>query len=236
MRIAHLAARSAAPVCAALAATALLLGASGCHQLGGGSQSTREAPEDPTDSSKSSSHQDAPLKPATTSTAAENAQLDAEIQKLAAGKDPDDEKGEIIHDDAVAALTARGSAIELPIVDAMRGNHDWNVRLGCVEVLQSIGTKACVPHLIAALRDPQPLVAFTANSTLEALTKHGEIPAEGTTRTANGLPPVPIRKPDQLALDTELKIWSIWYRDNGKQLHDSWDQWWKANAERVRID
>jgi len=236
MRIAHLAVRSAARFCAALTATTLLLGTSGCHQLGGGTQSTREAPETPTDSTKDGSAQDAPLKPTTTSSAAENAQLDAEIQKLAAGKDPDDEQGEIIHDDAVASLTARGSIIELSIVDAMRGNHDWNVRLGCVEILQSIGTKACIPHLIAALRDPEPLVAFTANSTLEALTKHEEIPADGTTRTANGLPPVPPRPPSQLALDTELKIWSIWYRDNGKQLHDSWDEWWKANAERVRID
>jgi len=236
MRIAHHAARSATSACATLAVTALLLGASGCHQLGNSTQSTREAPETPTDGTQDRGTHDAPVKPATTSTAAENAQLAAEIQKLAAGKDPDDEQGEIIHDDAVASLTARGSAIELSIVDAMRGNHDWNVRLGCVEILQSIGTKACVPHLIAALRDPEPLVAFTANSTLEALTKHDEIPAAGSNRTANGLPPVPVRKPEQLALDTELKIWSIWYRDNGKQLHDSWDQWWKANAERVRID
>jgi len=235
MRIVHPAARTAASACGSLATAVLLaMGLCGCHQLGG-SPSTREAPETPSDGTASDAHE-APVTPTTTSTAAANAELEAQIQKLAAGKDPDDEKGEVIHDDAVAALTARGSPIELSIVDAMRSDHDWNVRLGCVEVLQSIGTKACVPHLIAALRDPEPLVAFTANSTLEALTKHEEIPAAGVSRGVNGLPPVPARAPNQLALDTELKIWCIWYRDNGKQLHDSWDVWWKANAERVRID
>jgi hypothetical protein len=164
------------------------------------------------------------------------AAVGASIADLARGKDAKDEDGQVAHDKAVSDLTAHGSAIELQIIDALRSNADWNVRLGCVEVLQSIGTKLCVDHLIACLQDREPLVALQANHTLEEMVKHKEIPDAGASAGANGLPPVPRRLPDQNEEDTELKLWTQWYNSYGTNLHDAWAQWWKAHGPGMRIE
>jgi hypothetical protein len=164
------------------------------------------------------------------------ADIAAEIQQLARGKELKDDEGVAAHDEAVQKLTARGSSIEPRIDDALRANQDWNVRLGCIEVLQSIGGKPSVPHLISALLDPQPLVAFHANQTLEAVTKHQEIPAAGKPTGANGLPPVPERKPTDLAMDAELNLWTQWYQEHRQQLHDAWEAWWKDNGKATRVE
>lgn len=167
--------------------------------------------------------------------------LDAEIAQLAAGKDIRDDDGAAAHDEAVSKLTARGSAVEPKLIDTLRSHADWNVRLGCIEVLQSVGSKVCVEHVIAALLDEQPLVAFHANHTLEALTSHHVIPAPGAavpegTPTAATVPPVPTRAADDLAMDAELRAWTQWYALHGRALHDGWAAWWKDNAAKTRVD
>lgn len=162
-------------------------------------------------------------------------QLEAEIAQLAGGKDERDDEGAAAHDQAVAKLTARGSAVEPKLIDTLRSHADWNVRLGCIEVLQSVGSKACVEHLIAALRDEQPLVAFHANHSLEALTKHQVVPATGKDPVA-GLPPIPARPADDLAMDAELRQWTAWYAQHGQLLHDTWKAWWTENGAKTRID
>jgi hypothetical protein len=160
-----------------------------------------------------------------------------EIAQLARGKDPrNDIEGAAAHDDAVTKLTARGSAVETSIIDALRSNHDWNVRLGCIEVLQSIGSKICVDHLIVATADEQPLVAFHANKTLEMLTKHAEIPQPGAETGANKLPPVPLRDAKDMAMDAELRVWTEWYEVHRQELRDAWEDWWKQNGAHTRLD
>jgi hypothetical protein len=217
---------TAARSCTLASACLLTLSLGSCHSHG---DSARDAPPGDTPSST-------PSGSSSTSSAPVNAEISAQINDLAAGKDPNDEAGETKHDAAVSALTARGSAVELSIVDALHANPDWNVRLGCIEILQSIGTKACVSHLIYALRDSEPLVALQADHTLVALTKHSEIPAADAHTGANGLPPVPARPANQLGMDAELKIWTTWYHEHGQVLHDSWASWWRANSERIAID
>jgi hypothetical protein len=163
-------------------------------------------------------------------------EIATEIAQLAKGKDTKDDAGSAAHDEAVSKLTARGSAGEPRIDDALRANPDWNVRLGCIEILQSIGGKASVPTLILALADDQPLVAFQANHTLEALTKHQEIPATGKPSGANGLPPVPARAETDLAMDAELRVWTEWHRAHRHELHDAWEAWWKENGKATRVE
>jgi hypothetical protein len=205
----------------------LVLTLGSCHSHG---EAARDTP--PSDTASAAT----PTASSTTSSAPLNAEISGEIAELAGGKNPDDEVGESKHDAAVSALTARGSAVELSMVDALHANADWNVRLGCIEVLQSVGTKACVAHLIFALRDSEPLVALRANYTLEALTKHNEIPAADAHTGANGLPPIPARPSSQLGMDVELKIWTTWYHEHGQALHDAWDAWWRGNSARISID
>jgi hypothetical protein len=163
-------------------------------------------------------------------------EIATEIKQLARGKEPRDDEGSAAHDEAVSKLTARGSAVELRVIDALRSDPDWNVRLGCIEVLQSIGGKPSVPHLISALLDEQPLVAFHANHTLEAVTKHQEIPAAGQAAGANGLPPVPLRPATDLAMDAELRAWTAWHQAHKQELHDAWQKWWDANGKATRVD
>ncbi len=169
-------------------------------------------------------------------TGSDAAAVQDEIGQLARGKEAKDDDGQAVHDDAVSKLSRRGAAVQLRIIDAMRSSPDWNIRLGCIEVLQSIGTKTCIPHLISMLQDSDPLIALHANVTLQALTSHREIPVPGGAIGANGLPPVPRAQADQLEMDTELKIWTHWYDNHHQALHDAWDTWWKSNNTRVTID
>lgn len=169
-------------------------------------------------------------------TAPQDADIHQELAQLARGKDAKDDEGQAAHDEAVAKLTAHGPSVEPHIIDALRTDADWNVRLGCIEVLQSIGSKTCIDHLIYALTDREPLVALQANYTLEALTKHQEIPAAGAPTGANGLPPVPRRRENENEMDVELRLWTSWYHDHGPSLHQAWVTWWKANREHVAID
>jgi HEAT repeat protein len=162
--------------------------------------------------------------------------ITAEIAQLAKGKNPRDVAASAAYDEAVAKLTGRGTSIETRIIDALRTDPDWSVRMGCVEVLQSIGTKASVEHLIAALVDDQPLVSFHANRTLEEMTKHHEIPERGKPVTTNGLPPLPEREAHDLAMSAELRLWTAYHNQYRKQLHDGWAAWWAENKKSVKIE
>ena len=200
----------------ALVLPALALGLAGCDD---------DPPREP------SFHDQAPSDPD-----ASERQIKADIALLAQGKDPDDPTASAAYDDAKDRLIKRGSVIENDLIDALRSNRDWGVRLGCIEVLQAVGGKACVEHLIATLLDDVPLVAFQAEKTIEVMTNHKVIPPPGGDVGANGLPPVPVRAANDLAMDAELRIWSAWYGQNKQALHDTWFEWWKINKAATKID
>lgn len=160
----------------------------------------------------------------------------AEIDLLANGKDHSDIEASAIYSETVQKLTGRGSKIEPELIEALAGHQDWSVRMGVIEVLESVGTRACIEGVIAATKDPAPLVALRANKLIEAMTDHRVIPAAGQPAAANGLPPVPQRDPADLALDAEERIWATWHQQNGRLLHATWVEWWKANRGTVKIN
>jgi hypothetical protein len=165
----------------------------------------------------------------------ERKEVRAEIATLAQGKDHSDIEASAAYSQGVEKLTSRGSKVEPELIEALAGNQDWAIRLGVIEVLESVGTKACIEALIEAIRDPAPLVALRANTLLETMTDHHVIPAAGSPPSPEGLPPVPRRKPEELALDAEEKLWSAWHREYGKLLHATWLDWWKANRGTVKV-
>jgi hypothetical protein len=221
---------------------AALLALAGCSDSALDADVTRNSPDPEMQQPQKAadSKPQAPTKAFDTAAPAANggqdAAVHAEIAELARGKDAKDDEGQAAHDEAVSKLSRRGSAVELTVIDALRSDPDWNVRLGCLEVLQSIGTKACIVHLIAALQDAEPLISLHANVTLQALTSHREIPAADAPIGQNGLPPVPRPRADQLEMDTEIKIWTAWLGEHHEALHAAWDQWWKSNREHVTIE
>lgn len=136
---------------------------------------------------------------------------------------------------AVDELIARGARIEPMLIEALGGNDDWGVRLGVVEVLKAVGTRRSVEPLMGALEDPQPLVALNADHLLREMLKHNVIPAAGEA-PRDGLPPVPQRAADDLALDADEKLWAAWHREHHATLHRQWRAWWEANRTTVKID
>lgn len=136
---------------------------------------------------------------------------------------------------AVDALIARGARIEPTLIEALGGNDDWGVRLGVVEVLKAVGTRRSVEPLMGALEDPQPLVALNADRLLREMLSHNVIPAAGEP-PRDGLPPVPKRPADDLALDAEEKLWAAWHQEHHAALHQAWRTWWAANKATVKID
>jgi outer membrane murein-binding lipoprotein Lpp len=161
----------------------------------------------------------------------------AEIAQLSNAKtEVSDAQASKLYDEAKAELIARGSSIENDLCEALVSNQDWGVRLGCVEVLESIGTKVCVPTVIVALDDPEAVVALYANHMLVALCKHDEVPAADAKPGANGLPPLPPKSGHETTIDADMKRWSAWYEVNHATLHKAWDTWWAQNKDRVKID
>ena len=164
----------------------------------------------------------------------EQAKIAADIAALAAGKDPSSAKDSKIYDDAIARLIQRGSSIETTLIDNLRRTDDWGVRLGLVEVLMATGTKLSIDHFIVCLDDVEPLVALRANTILQEMTNHAEIPESGVAG-ANGLPPVPKRQESDLALDAELRQWSLWHREHHARLRQAWAAWWATNKDQITI-
>ncbi len=156
----------------------------------------------------------------------------AEIAELAQGKDPDDIEGSARYAEAMAKLTDRGVKVESQLIEALGSDRDWSVRMGVLEVLQSVGTKACVDAVIKAVEDPNPLVALYANKLLEAMTDHRVIPADAST--SSPVPPVP-RPAASDPLDADEKLWAAWHAANGKRLREEWAAWWKENRATVTV-
>jgi hypothetical protein len=161
--------------------------------------------------------------------------IERDIAALAAAKDQSDAKASKDYDDARAALIRRGSAIETTLVDNLRRADDWGIRLGLIEVLMATGTKVSIDHLIFCLDDDEPLVALRANTTLQEMTNHNEIPPAGGPTGSNGLPPVPLHPATDLALDAELRQWATWHRTYAKPLRAAWADWWAANKAQISI-
>jgi hypothetical protein len=159
----------------------------------------------------------------------------ADIAALAHGKQITDPNHAAPYHQAVDALIARGARIESMLIEALGSSDDWAVRLGVVEVLKAVGTRNSVEPLLGALEDPQPLVALNAERLLREMLKHEVIPAPGAA-PRDGLPPVPARPANDLALDADEKLWAAWHRDNHVTLHRNWRTWWEANRTTVKID
>ncbi len=172
--------------------------------------------------------------PDTTELDDQKQQIAKDIADLAAGKDLSVAKDSKAFDDAKARLIARGSKIETTLIDNLRRSDDWGVRVGIIEVLMATGTKASIDHLIVCLDDPEPLVAFRANTLLIEMAQHSEIPASGTP-AAGGLPPVPARPANDLSLEADQRIWATWQHEHGKALRAAWASWWSANKGSVEI-
>ncbi|MFM2091480.1 MAG: hypothetical protein RLZZ127_1969 [Planctomycetota bacterium] len=160
-------------------------------------------------------------------------QVDKDLADLAKGRDPDDPAASLAADRARDALIARGTKVETKIIDTLRASPDWAVRLGCIEVLQAIGTRASIEHLIAVLDDPEALVAFHANVTLEQMLGVQQLPGGGKPGLA-ALPKIPA--PDALDRDAERRAWTEWHLRNGKELQRAWADWWNANKATAKID
>jgi hypothetical protein len=159
----------------------------------------------------------------------------ADLAELAHGKSPEMPASSVAYDQARDRLIAQGTAVEAYVHAGMRTSPDWGVRLGCVEVLTAVGTRASIDPLIEVLEDPEPLVALYANAALETMTQAAVIPALGGA-DASGLPPVPARDPADDAPDAEQRVWSAWHASHGRDLRVAWSAWWSAHRETAVID
>ncbi|GDY11845.1 hypothetical protein LBMAG53_07230 [Planctomycetota bacterium] len=164
------------------------------------------------------------------------AETRADIAILSAGKTPDDPDASAACDQARERLIARGSTIESLVWEALISSPDWGVRLGCVEVLQAIGTRASVEKLMAVLDDPEPLVAFHADVTLRVMFDHREIPTAGQPIGSNQLPPVPVRPATDNDPEADRKLWAAWHAQYAKLLRAAWEDWWKTAKSRAILD
>jgi hypothetical protein len=158
-----------------------------------------------------------------------------DIAALKAGAKPEDPELSAAYGETIQRLTQRGSAIESSLIDALRADPDPAVRIGVIEVMQSVGTKASIDHLIAVLDDPVPLVSWHAEITLRVLLKTRQIPEAG--KPANGdLPPIPARAASDVALDAEERIWAAWHAEHRVALKAAWERWWAGNRANVKLD
>ncbi|MCS6969778.1 MAG: hypothetical protein RMM29_03275 [Planctomycetota bacterium] len=157
------------------------------------------------------------------------------IADLAKGGKPEDPEASAAYDQAVHQLVLRGSKIELRVIDTLRSHPDPWVRLGCVEVLTAVATKAAIEHLIAVLDDPEPLVAQRANAALQVLTGQRMIAEAGQQPQEGQLPAVPERAADDLALDAEERLWAQWHAVHKQELKAAWERWWAANRATAVI-
>jgi hypothetical protein len=158
----------------------------------------------------------------------EELELRKEIAALASGAKTDDPELSAIYDRAINNLILRGTKIETRLIDTLRSSPDDATRIGCVEVLTAIATKASIEHLIAVLDDSAPLVAHRSDIALRTLTGQRMIPEAG--QPPNGaLPPVPARPAGDLAMDAEERAWAAWHAQHKAELKAAWERWWVAN-------
>lgn len=156
----------------------------------------------------------------------EEREIQRAIADLAHGGRPQDPEASAAYDRAVHRLILRGAKVELRIIDTLRTHPDPWVRLGCVEVLTAIASKAAIEHLIAVLDDPEPLVAQRADIALRTLTGASMIAEHGRAPGPGQLPPVPERDPEDLSLDAEERLWAAWHARFKHELKAAWERWW----------
>lgn len=162
-------------------------------------------------------------------------ELSAEIANLASGGKMADPASSVAYDTAVQSLIMRGVKAETRVIDALRRDPDPHVRIGCIEVLRAIATKASIEHLIAVLDDSDPMVAWNADITLRVLCRTRMIPEAGQPPKA-GLPPVPLRAADDLAISADERIWSTWYATNKAELKAAWERWWADSKATFKLE
>lgn len=171
-------------------------------------------------------------------TAAEDpdaAAVGADLAALAKGADSDDPAASAAYDKAVSALILRGGRVETRVIDALRSSTDAWVRIGCVEVLTAIASKASIEHFIAVLDDAEPLVAHRANIALATLLGERMVAEAGKPAAPGQLPAVPARAEDDLDMRAEERIWAAWHRQHGADLKAAWQRWWAANREKATL-
>lgn len=158
----------------------------------------------------------------------------ADIAALADGAKAADPEASVRYDAAVNALILRGMKIETRMIDTLRSSPDAWVRIGCIEVLTAVASKLSVEHLIAVLDDAEPLVAQRANIALQTVTGQRLVPEAGKP-PLDGLPPVPPRPADDLALDAEERLWAAWHAQHKDALKAAWQRWWIANKATATL-
>lgn len=151
------------------------------------------------------------------------------------GKEEAADQAIATYHEAMQRLTRRGAAIETQLIETLAGSQDWGVRLGVVEVMQSVATKRCISPLIQVLDDAQPLVAMNANLTLQEMTKHQVIPEAGKP-PVDGLPPTPVADHGELEPDAYLKRWAAWHTEHKAKLKTAWTAWWEKNKTTTKVD
>ena len=166
----------------------------------------------------------------------DRAAIEADLARLAEGENTDSADAIAVYDKARSELERRGPLVETMVIDALRTSPRWGVRLGCVEVLQSIGTKASIEHLIAVTDDVMPLVARRANTGLETMTDIRMVVMQGESATSSAsLPRLPPPAETDIAIDRHERTWATWHARHGKELRAAWTDWWKANKATAKI-
>jgi hypothetical protein len=136
---------------------------------------------------------------------------------------------ELAFEDQIEALKKRGVSIEPILIEELGASESWGVRLGIIEVLEGLGTKACVGAMLGALQDEHPLVAWQALQWLEVVLDHSETPATPTPE--HPLPPLPR---DCAAADWHGN-WCEYRRRYGAVLHQRWTAWWEKNRDSIDV-
>jgi hypothetical protein len=162
-------------------------------------------------------------------------EITSEIAGLANGGRQGDPSASVAYDNAIQSLIMRGVKAETRVIDALRADPDPHVRIGCIEVLRAIATKASIEHLIAVLDDSDPMVAWNAEITLRVMGRTRMIPEAGQP-AKDGLPPVPVRKADDLAIEADERIWNTWYAAHKAELKAAWERWWADNKATFKVE
>lgn len=156
------------------------------------------------------------------------AQIDRWIGDLRLVANLERGEDEAIYATAVQRLSERGAPMESRMIELLATAPDWGTRYGAIEVLDAVGTRACVDSLIQVLAGDHPLVAFKALVSLRVITEHRILPEQGEDVVMpEGLTPIPARAEDDLRSDAEEQIWAAWYAEYGPALAEAWAAWWR---------
>jgi len=158
--------------------------------------------------------------------AMEENEVRALAAKLVCGEKAEDGdvEAELDFEDLVHKLKLQGSEIEPVLIEILGATDSWGVRLGVVDVLTAIGTKACVDAMLGLLQDEHPKVAWEALGWLRVVLDHQETPDK--VEPDHPLPPLPSRYDD----------WPEYRRRFGAALHQRWTKWWEANRDQTTVD